>query len=469
MKSWIIKVGLFNAVAVVTILSIVASVLITVIVSTLAGREFNYTSILISIIVPSIISPIVTTYIINMMIKTHKLQEEMRGLATKLQKSNQAKSEFLASMSHEIRTPLNGALSMVALLERTELTPEQRDYVDAINFSSETLLTIISDVLDMSTIEAGKLRLESTEFELKPVLENIINLFKPKANSQNNRIIYHLDEKLPSRLVGDSTRLRQLLFNLVGNALKFTEGGEVSVDISKIDEFDEKDQVSLLFKVTDNGIGIAEEFKSKLFDSFIQADPSINRRFGGSGLGLTICQHIVNAMEGEIGVQSREGEGSTFWFKIKLHYASVETLPVKEASPEIRRTVAGLDILLVEDDLINQRAESALLKQDGHRVTIANDGYSALKILESSQTSASPPFDIVLMDIRMPGLNGFETTQQIRGFPESIGTLPVIALTADVTQENIDKCLAAGMNSVISKPIRHGELSEILYSIHSKR
>jgi CheY-like chemotaxis protein len=372
-------------------------------------------------------------------------------------------------MSHEIRTPLNGALSMITLLERTGLTPEQREYVDAINFSSETLLTIISDVLDMSAIEAGKLQLEHAEFGLQPVLENIIALFQPKAESQNNRLSYQLDERLLATLVGDSIRLRQLLFNLVGNALKFTENGTVSVEISQSGEMDDKGMVPLLFEVKDSGIGIAEAYKAKLFDSFSQADSSINRRFGGNGLGLAICRHIVNAMGGTIGVESVTGEGSTFWIKmalpLSLQLSSQAARSEQDNSAELEMAEIGREILLVEDDPINQRAESALLKQDGHRVTIANDGYSALKILERSQVSASPPFDLVLMDIRMPGLNGYETTERIRSMPESISRIPIVALTADVTQENIEKCLTAGINKVLSKPIRRNELSEVLRTI----
>ncbi|HHA18404.1 MAG TPA: response regulator [Methylophaga sp.] len=467
MRDWIIRIGLFRVVVLITLLSIIASVIISVVTSSLAGREFSYTSILISIIVPAIISPIATTFIMSMVIKTHKLEMEMREIAAKLQKSNDAKSEFLANMSHEIRTPLNGALSMIRLLERTDLTAEQHEYVDAINFSSNTLLTIISDVLDLSIIEAGKLQLESVRFELKPLLENMVTLLLPKAVKHNNSLNYHVDENIHEVLVGDPTRLRQLLFNLIGNALKFTDNGTVSIKVTQIDVNNNRGKESLLFEVVDTGIGICDEIKQKLFESFTQADSSINRRFGGSGLGLTICKHIVDAMGGEFDFSSREGEGSTFWFKIDLPYSSKKLTTTKEEVLRDSSESTGLNILLVEDDLINQRAESALLKKDGHQITVANDGYMALDILGKIKTDKLTPFDLIFMDIRMPGLNGMETTQHIRQMAGPISTLPIIALTADVTQQNIEACLAAGIDQVISKPIRYSELTDVLHSIMS--
>jgi len=396
-----------------------------------------------------------------------KQTEELVRTNLDLKKSNNAKSEFLAVMSHEIRTPLNGALSMAKLLERTELTVEQQEYVQAINFSSETLLTIISDILDISIIESGKLQIESTDFELKPILENINNLLLPNAKTGNNRLTYRIDKSIPTHLVGDPTRLRQLLFNLVGNALKFTENGAISINISPVGVID--NTITLLFEVVDNGIGMSDAIQSTVFKSFTQADSSIKRRFGGSGLGLAICKHITEAMGGEIGVDSSEGSGSTFWFKINFPCASIEPSTIKNKDSDIDKSTSALDILLVEDDLINQRAESALLKKEGHNVTIAKDGYSAIKLLKSYDSNEGAPFDIILMDIRMPGLSGIETTLHIRQMDEPIGKLPVIALTADVTQKNIDECLSAGINRVISKPISLDELTESLkISQHEK-
>ncbi|NOR51524.1 MAG: response regulator, partial [Gammaproteobacteria bacterium] len=280
--------------------------------------------------------------------------------------------------------------------------------------------------------------------------------------TRNNTLTYHIDNSIPTHLIGDPTRLRQLLFNLIDNALKFTENGTIGVNISPVGVLDNSKSMSLLFEVVDNGIGMSNEIKSIVFQSFTQADSSTKRRFGGSGLGLTICKHIVEAMGGEISVDSSEGSGSTFRFKIKFLHSTIEPSIINNQAPELHQPITGLEILLVEDDPINQRAESALLKNGGHNVIVANDGYSAIKILESYHPNERPPFDIILMDIRMPGLSGIETTRHIRKMNEPIGKLPIIALTADVTQQNIDECLSAGINKVISKPIRYDELTESL-------
>jgi len=269
-------------------------------------------------------------------------------------------------------------------------------------------------------------------------------------------------------LIGDPTRLRQLLFNLIGNALKFTENGQVEINVKQIGERNDNKELSLLFEVVDDGIGISDELKPKLFDSFTQADTSINRRFGGSGLGLTICRYITDAMGGEINVESREGEGSKFWFNLSFPYSLKIEGHIDESCCDEGNKVTGLDILLVEDDLINQRAESALLQQNGHKVTVASDGYSALRILSGNQEDSKETFDLILMDIHMPGMNGMEATQHVRNMPGPISDLPVIALTADVTQQNINKCLAAGMDRVLSKPIRHEELSRLLCSVQAR-
>ncbi len=463
MKNWIIKAGLFKTVVLVAIFSITASLVITTTIYTLVGHEISRTSLLIAILAPAIISPIVSVYIVRLMIKHHEMEQQMRALAGRLERSNAAKSEFLANISHEIRTPLNGALSMVKLLEGTELDDEQRRYVEAINFSSETLLTLISDVLDLSMIEAQRLELEQTAFELRPMVENIFDLLQPKAQQRRNNLDYVLDDSLPSTLVGDPTRLRQVLFNLLGNAIKFTEGGTIRLTISQQETDSQRQLVTVLFQIHDTGIGIAEEVKPRLFSAFTQANSSINRRYGGSGLGLAICSHLIEAMGGEIGVDSREGEGSTFWFRTTLPYTEG---PVESYQPAAEfGSDNTLAILLVEDDPINQLAESTLLRQQGHQVTIAHDGYCALQILDGNRSQVTPPFDLILMDIRMPGLDGMETTQRIRNMGAAIGSLPIIALTADVTMQNIEQCHKAGIDLVLPKPIRYDELQAAISAL----
>ncbi len=378
--------------------------------------------------------------------------------------ANKSKSEFLANMSHEIRTPLNGALSMAKLLEGTALNRVQRQYVDAITFSGQSLLLLINDILDISKIEAGKLPLEITAFELKPIIDGIIKLLAIKTKEQSNYITSYIDQSVPAILVGDAAHLRQILFNLIGNAIKFTKGGEISIEVVRNTNTDNTDNVVVLFKVIDNGIGIPKTVQSQVFDVFTQADSSTSRLYGGSGLGLSICHRLVALMSGKIGFDSREGLGSTFWFELPL--SSAEAISLVEGDKDSSGfSFCPLNILLVEDDLVNQIAESALLQQEGHQVTIADDGYVALEILTSYLNNDAEPFDLILVDIRMPGMSGQETTVCIRQMPTPIGTLPIIALTADVTVENISECYAAGIDKVLSKPINLQKLSQELRAI----
>ncbi|HEY0634141.1 MAG TPA: ATP-binding protein [Gammaproteobacteria bacterium] len=374
-----------------------------------------------------------------------------------------AKSEFLAIMSHEIRTPLNGALTMLKVLERTELTPQQREYVETINLSGESLLTILNDVLDLSKIEAGMLEITPVPFDVGMVLQEMAVLMRPLAERSRITLRCLVDDAVPHSLIGDATRIRQVLFNLMGNAIKFTEFGSVTVEVQQI-EGDEQ-QVTLKFSVHDTGIGIDPVSQARLFASFSQIDSSIARRYGGTGLGLAICRRLVEAMGGAIGVLSELDRGSTFWFTLRLARAADALVgqPVALGAAPVVDAVGQLKILLVEDNEINRRAASALLTLEGCEVQTANDGLDALAVL------ASQTFNVVLMDIHMPGIDGLETTRRLRKMAGTMAHVPVIALTADITQENLQECLQVGMDAVLTKPISLAKLREALSSLEPTR
>ncbi len=388
---------------------------------------------------------------------------ERKRVEEALQRANQeaelairSKNEFLATMSHEIRTPLNGMLTMLQLLSRTELTLEQQEFVSAIDYSGEALLTILNDVLDLSKLEAGRIELEETDFDVHRLLDDMVRLMKHRTEKSRLHLYLSFDQRIPRLLRGDQTRIRQVLLNLLGNAIKFTEVGVVELKAACLQEVDGRVRVE--FSVRDTGIGITKRAQEHLFDSFTQADSSVARRYGGTGLGLAICRRMVELMGGEIGVISEEGKGSNFWFRLELVRA-VETGTEPLSSANLRATGLGrLKVLLVEDEMINRRAGALLLRKEGAEVVTAADGYEALERFRDG------PFDVVLMDVRMPGMDGLETTLRLRDL-EGGSEVPVFALTADVTRETVERCLVIGMRGVIAKPLRLERLTEALASL----
>ncbi len=392
--------------------------------------------------------------------KTKELEQEIE----RAEQSEKVKEQFLANMSHEIRTPMNAILGMTRLLIDKEPREDQLKYLNAIKQSSDNLLVIINDILDLSKIEAGKINFESIDFDLSEQLKTVFNTIKFNADEKGLVLNYSIEKGTPGRIIGDPYRLSQILLNLAGNAIKFTENGSVVINVTTVKQ--DQEQVQLKFEVTDTGIGIAKDKLEYIFDMFTQETSSTTRKFGGTGLGLAICKRLIELQGGSIHVESEAGKGSVFSFM--LQFGIHEPVPKQDENAKLPNDaiaqLKNVSILIAEDNEFNQMVAVDSIEHaiESAKIDVAKNGKEAVEMILSKH------YDVVLMDIQMPEMDGHEATKVIRKHKDpKINSIPIIAMTASVIKAEVDKCFESGMNEFVGKPFSVDDLldkiSKVIY------
>jgi len=406
--------------------------------------------------------------LITMPLYLYSMIRQLRQARQEAEHATRAKSNFLATMSHEIRTPMSGIIGTVHLLQKTDQNKEQKEYTSALLDASKSLHALIDDILDFSKIEANKLELQNTRFDLHHMVKEVVSVLSPNAEDHDLELIVHIDPELPALVVGDSQRIRQILFNLLGNAIKFTEQGEVSLQVTREEQAKDKpgQNIQLRFDIIDTGIGISAEQQKKIFDSFTQAEDLQTHKFGGTGLGTTISKQLVEFMGGQIGVESEPGKGSHFWFSLSLPIEQ-QSNSRDEYHPNLSNkhiaavaSKTALTILIAEDEDINAMVLASFLKNSGHKIKRVLNG--ALAVNELSENH----YDLAFMDMRMPEMNGLEATRTWREMEQNDQHIPIIALTANATMDDRKACLEAGMDDFITKPISPEQLNTTIHKFY---
>lgn len=391
-----------------------------------------------------------------------RAREDAEAARVAAENASRAKSRFLAMMSHELRTPMTAVIGMGDLLMSTPLTEQQRGYVKTLRTSADTLLTILNDILDFSKIEAGQLALEEIDFSLHRLVEDVVQLFLVRAATKGVALGASFAAGTPRHVRGDPTRLRQVLFNLVSNAIKFTDRGRVEIAVWSADSDDDGDGILVRCEVSDTGIGLSTEQQSRLFEAFVQADASTARRYGGTGLGLVICRRLVEAMGGSINVTSQPGRGSAFRFSIRVRRAlapPVDDLRPTDGLYDPPETPVARHILLAEDNDINRMLITTMLTRMGHRVDAVGDGRAVIAALGATD------YDLVVLDMEMPVMDGRSTCRAIRRSDGPVARIPIIGLSADALPEHRDGHLSAGLDSYMTKPVEWGQLSALIRTL----